>query len=128
MSETLIGVLIGGLIASFAPLVTLWAESRRWKLEKKLERLREKRSQLERLSAGILPQLSQAMADNSYPSQMTSEILVFMPGPVSDRFHKWMAENDKDAAKGKLAFMDICVAMKKAMSDVDAEIVQLIDA
>lgn len=128
MSEALIGVVIGGLIASIAPVVSLLTASRRWKLEKKLEHLRAERARFEKLSSEMLPQLAEAMAKNSYPSPMMSDILVLMPKPVGDRFEIWMAEKDKDELKGKFAFMGICVEMKKALSDIDRKIGELIDA
>lgn len=127
MSEALIGVVIGGLIASIAPVVSLLTESRRWKLEKRLEHLRAERARLEKFSSETLPKLAEAMARDSYPSSMISDILVLMPKPVGDRFENWMAEKEKDELKGKFAFMDICVEMKKALSDIDRKIGELID-
>ena len=43
MSETLWGVLIGGLLASIMPLVTVARDERRWQKEQKLSFLRDER-------------------------------------------------------------------------------------
>jgi hypothetical protein len=55
-------VIIGGLIASVAPVCAIFLDTRRWKLEKQLERLKEERSRLEQLLSETLPRLAEAMA------------------------------------------------------------------
>ena len=49
MSDALLGVIIGGLIASVGPLVTLYANNRKWKHEKTLARLERQIDQLNTL-------------------------------------------------------------------------------
>lgn len=128
LSEALIGVVIGGLIASIAPLAHLFADHRRWKQETKLAHLREERKRLEQMYSNTLAKLSDAMAKNRYPSDMMSDILILMPKDVGERFEAWMAEKYKDSTKGKHAYMDICVAMKCSLADIDKRIQNLIDA
>jgi gas vesicle protein len=108
MSEALIGVLIGGAIASIAPLATLIAQHRRWKWEAKLEYLRTERRRLEDLYSDTLNRLKKGMAENSYPSEMISDILMLMPKPIAVRFDSWMDEKNKDATKAKNVYMSIC--------------------
>lgn len=128
MSETLLGVIIGGLIASIAPIASLISETIRWKLERRLEQLREERSRLEHLIADVLPQLGDGMAENSYSSHMTSDIFALMPSSVSDKFEKWMAEEQKDELKSKHAFFDIALEMKKCLAEIDRNIAKLLRA
>lgn len=128
LSEALIGVVIGGVIASIAPIAHLFADHRRWKHETKLAHLREERRRLEQMYSNTLTKLGDAMANNSYPSDMMSDILILMPKDIGERFEAWMAEKDKDPAKGKHAYMDICVAMKRSLADLDKRIQELIDA
>lgn len=126
MSETLWGVLIGGLIASIAPISSLVFESKRWKTERRLEHLREERVRLEQLVTGVLSKLGDAMAKNSYPSTMTSDIFALMPKAVSDRFRIWMEEKDKDELKGKHALFDMALEMKKCLAEIDRKIAELL--
>jgi type II secretory pathway pseudopilin PulG len=126
MSEALLGALVGGLLASIVPVFTLFTDSRRWRHEKKLDYLASERSRLEALFSKTLENLSDAMAKNSYPSQMTSDILVLMPKSIGDRFEAWMKEKPKDELKARNAYLDICLAMKKVLADVDAKITGLI--
>ena len=46
MGEVLIGVIIGGLIASIAPITTLIIDHKRWKKEAQLEYLKSERKRL----------------------------------------------------------------------------------
>jgi uncharacterized membrane protein YccC len=65
LSDTLIGVIIGGMIASITPLVMLILDHRRWQRESKLEHLRSERKRLEIMFKENLQRLSKAIAKNS---------------------------------------------------------------
>lgn len=126
MSETLFGVMIGGLLASIVPVLTLFTDSRRWSREKQLDHLASERARLEALFSRTLEYLNSAMTENSYSSQMISDIMVLMPKPISDRFDAWMMEKPKDELKAKSAYLDICLEMKIALAGIDAKIAALI--
>lgn len=128
MSETLIGVLIGGLIASISPLATLVVESRRRRRELKLEHLRAERCRLETLFAENLQKLSEGMVNDSYHAQMIADVSVFMPKVIGDLFEEWMSRKPKDDQAAKIAYLNICVEMKKVLADVDKKIEAAIDA
>jgi hypothetical protein len=55
------------------------------------------------------------MADDRYPHDMMTDILVLMPKGIGERVKAWMGEKDKDVQKGNLAVMDISVEMKKEL-------------
>ncbi len=76
MSEILIGVIIGGLIASISPVFTLVIDHRRWKRESKLTYLMSERKNLETLYSKNLRRFSKAIAENSFSSDMISEFLL----------------------------------------------------
>lgn len=127
-SEAIVGVLVGGIIASIAPLAHLVADHHRWKRETKLAHLREERRRLEQMYTDTLAKLGKAMAENSYPSDVMADILVLMPKDVGEHFEAWMDDKNKDDTKGKHAYMNICVAMKRSLADIDQRIRRLIDA
>lgn len=127
MWETLTAVVVGGIIASLAPLVGMAADGARWKKERRLELLREQRQLLEARADEVLSHIPKAMADNSYPSSMTSSILAFFPKAASDRFTDWMASQDKDKAAGQSAYFDICLAVKNELASLDAQIAAIVD-
>ncbi len=126
MSETLLGVLIGGLIASIAPISSLIFESKKWRIERRLAQLKEERARLELLIADVLPQLGKDMSEKNYSSHMTSDIFALMPKSVSDRFLEWMAEESKDELKSKHAFFDMALEMKKCLVEIDRKIAKLL--
>ena len=128
LCEALIGVVIGGIIASIAPLAHLFADHRRWERETKLSHLREERNRLEQIYSETLTKLSDAMKKSSYPSDMISDILILMPKDVSELFETWMTEEDHDSTKAKHTYMNICVAMKRSLADLDKRIKDAIDA
>ncbi|MDQ6733788.1 MAG: hypothetical protein M3Z35_06685 [Nitrospirota bacterium] len=107
-------------------MVTLIIQHRRWKWEAKLEYLRTERRRMEVLYREILEQLGKAMAAGSYPSSMLADIMVMMPQGIADPFNVWMADTDKDGTKARHAYLDISVAMKQSLADVDKRIAELI--
>jgi hypothetical protein len=126
MSDTLIGVIFGGFIASIVPVITLVVNHKRWKVEKNLEYLKSERKRLENLFSETLEKIDKAMRTNSYPSEMTSDILILMPKEVSDIFNDWMADPDQTHLKGKHTYMNIAVEMKKSLASIDTQIKEVI--
>ena len=126
MSETLVGVLIGGLIASIAPIANLYFESKKWKRDSQLEYLKQERERLSTLFEDTLDELANAMIENSYSSKMTSEITILMPKEVSEKFMSFMDEKDKTESNCKTAYLGIAVEMKKCLKDIDDKISNLI--
>lgn len=128
MSDVLIGVLVGGLIASIAPLVTAAYQHRRWRRESTLKHLRSERRSMERLFAENLRKLSDGIANNSYDTQMIADIAVFMPRVIGDLFEEWMHLQPKDPQAAKNTYLSICVEMKKVLANLDAQIRSEIEA
>ena len=122
MSDTLIGVIIGGLIGSIAPLSTLMLGHHRWKREAKLEYLKSERVRLESMFERTLEQFADGTKTNSYSSNMGSDIMVLMPSEVSERYFDFMKDKDKTELKCKHAYMDLAVEMKKVLLSLDTEI------
>lgn len=128
MNETLVGVVVGGLIAWVAPLVTLHYGERRWKLEMLVAHLKAERDRMETMYERILSQFLEGMVSNSYPSNMTSDMLVFCPKEVQDVFSTFMNDKDKTELKCKGAYLDLAAVMKRDLRSRDAEIRGLLGA
>ncbi len=122
MSEALIGVVIGGLLSSLGTWITLAVQHRRWIAEMRIARLQAKRDKLEATCESILRELASAMANNSYPSSMMSDIDFLCPEPVSKMFEALMADENKDDLAKKNHYYLIARAMKKALKDIDDQI------
>ena len=126
MSETLLGVIIGGLIASVTPIIMLILDYRRWQRQAMLEQLRLERERLEKIFRANLKKLSQAFAENSFPSDMIMDFILTMPKEVSIKFKEFLADPDKTDAKYKKAYIGLVSSMKKALSDIDSRIEDII--
>ena len=125
MTDTLLGVVIGGLIGWIAPLMTLRYGERRWRFEARLNELKSVRERFERLYESNLKLLVEGMAKNSYSSNMMSDILVLMPMEISDMFSAHMADTEKADLTSKHMFLGIAAAMKRDLRARDAEILAL---
>jgi len=65
MFDTLLGVIIGGLIASLTPIVMLILDHRRWQRQAELDQLRFERNRLEKIFRKNLKRFSEAITANS---------------------------------------------------------------
>ena len=122
MSEILIGVIIGGLIASIAPVFTLFIDQRRWRKESKLSYLLAERKNLESLYSKNLKRFSKSIAENSFSSDMISEFLITMPQEVSSTFKDFMTDPNKTEKKCKQFYLDLASAMRKSLNEIDNKI------
>lgn len=122
MSEALIGVIVGGLISGLGTWITLAIQHKRWSTEMRVNRLQGKREKLESASTRILDELPSAMAQNSYPSKMTSEISIFFPENVSRTFERMMGDKEKTELKMKHHYYELALEMRKSIKIIDEEI------
>lgn len=127
MNEAIIGVIVGGLIAWVAPLLTLRYTERRWKIESKMAYLKSERERFEKLYEVNLQRFGKGVADNSYSSEMSAEILTIMPKEIKDLYTNWMADKEKNDSKRKGVYLDMAVAMKKDLAKRDSEIRELFE-
>ena len=127
MSEALIGVVVGGLIAWVAPLITLRYSERKWRFDAKMNYLKSERDRYERLYEVNLERFGKGIMDNSYSSEMVAEVFALMPKEICDFYNEWMAEKDKDDSKRKVAYLKMASKMKLDLAKRDKEIRELFD-
>jgi hypothetical protein len=126
MSDILIGVIIGGLIASITPVLTLIVDHRHWVRDSKLEHLRSERKRLENKYSKNLKMFSKAMGENSYSSDMIMEFILTMPKDISATFKEFMSDPNKTEAKSKKAYINTVLLMKKSLTEIDKKIEDII--
>ena len=126
MLDTLLGVVIGGLMASVTPIVMLILDRKRWQLQSTLEQLRFERRRLENLFRENLKRFSKAIAENSYPSDMIMDFILIMPNEVSAIFKEFLADPKKTDEKSKKVYLNVISTMKKHLSDIDKRIEKII--
>ena len=126
MLDTLLGVIIGGLIASVTPIVMLILDRKRWHRQSTLEQLRFERKRLEKIFRENLKRFSKAIAENSYPSDMIMDFILTMPDEVSIKFREFLADPDKTDDKSKKVYLNVVSTMKTILSDIDKRIENII--
>jgi hypothetical protein len=122
MSDALIGVLIGGLIASLAPLAQLVVDHRRWRAESYLEYCRVERRRYEELYARLLNGFGDAIYKDAYDAEIVTSLQTLVPKGVSDVFESWMSKKDHTDWDKKVAYMNMAKAMRNHLAELDQEI------
>ncbi len=126
MPDILLGVIIGGLIASISPIIMIIFDHRRWQRQATLEQRRLERKRLEKVFRENLKRFSKAISENSYPSDMIMDFILNMPGGVSTKFKEFLANPNKTDATCKKAYINVVSSMKKSLADIDHEIERII--
>lgn len=122
MSEALLGVVLGGLIASVTPLCTLYFEIKRWKHDKRIEYLRAKRAKAEEDYSKAIDSLSKAMREDNYPPELVTNLLHFFPKSVTDAFGRLVDDGVKTEEAKELHQYYIQVEMQKDLAAMDQKI------
>lgn len=126
MADTLLGVIIGGLIASIGQALALIDSRLRWNKEIGLQHLRSKREKLEKAFEGALDKIGEGMIENKYSSNMMSDFDYIFPKEVSEAFETLMSESDTSEGKKRQHYYSICRAMKSSLAKIDEEIESII--
>lgn len=126
MPDILLGVIIGGLIASISPIIMIIFDHRRWQRQAALQQRRLERKRLEKVFRENLKRFSKAISENSYPSDMIMDFILNMPGGVSTKFKEFLANPNKTDATCKKAYINVVSSMKKSLADIDHEIERII--
>ena len=126
MSDALIGVIVGGFIASLVPLGIAYLSEKRWRLKLKLKHLKAERARLEKSFGDNLQSFGEAMTNNSYPSNMISDITILMPRSVADKFLAIMDEGDKTEERMRHCYLELAIEMKSELSKIDLQIEALV--
>jgi hypothetical protein len=121
MSETLWGVLIGGVIGWIVPIAHSITEFRKWKRERRYAVLKEKRDRREKLYDDLIEKIAQGMQEKSYDITMIASILKLCPGSVTKAFDAMMLEKNGDESKKKSRYLDLCVALKADIAEIEHE-------
>ena len=122
MIEPLIGVVVGALIASIAPLAILIKDQARWKQQARYAHLTSERDRMQVMFRKNMRRLSRAISENSYPSELITEFLMTMPPGVAAKFKEFMNHPEKTDKICKQAFINILLAMRDTLKEIDQKI------
>ena len=120
MSETIIGVLIGGGIGLVMPIISLCINQRQLRRERIIHHLKEKKGVLKDEFSEAKELLLEAMEKNNYSIDMVSKIRILFPKKVLDAYNKLIEEKDK--RKYKFHYLNILDAMHEELLEIDRKI------
>lgn len=126
MSDQLIAVIVGALIASLMPAITLWFEFQRWKREKQLEHYRNERDRLEQLFEEARVKLVKSMSEDSYPIDVIATLMHRCPDNVYDAFHEMITQGEKSQEDYRRHHLRIASEMNKSIKEIESKIEQTI--
>lgn len=122
MSETLLGVLLGGLIGVFGSMVALAVEHRRWRREKLLEYLRDRRRQLEVLYKEVHQGVTEGLKHGRYDIEVVTNATYLCPRPVTDAFTEFMRSPKASEEEVQEELYKLSMAMKNSLAELDRRI------
>jgi hypothetical protein len=126
MSEQLTGVIVGALIASFIPAITLCFEYKRWKKEKLLDYYKNKRERLENLFSEIRKKMIKGMVEESYSVEMIASFLSQCPKNVSEAFDNMMKQENKTQEDYRQHNLTISLEMNESLKEIESKIEKII--
>jgi hypothetical protein len=122
MSETLLGVLVGGAIGVLGSLATLLVEQHRWRREKRLDYLKLKRSQLELQFKEIHQGVLRGLESGRYSVDMVTTATYLVPERVAEGFQGFMAAPKQSHKQVEEELYKLSMVMKRELAEIDARI------
>ena len=126
MNEALLGVIIGGVIASILPIIIFFDSRSKWEKEKKMARLEQKKelykNQFEKASQELLRLLEE--------KRTGADIFFFdisLPEEVRKEYQKLLDERKSNPESIKSNYFRLDISMKKYIKTIDDEIDKLIN-
>lgn len=122
MTDTLMGVIIGGSIALIMPVISLIYSHHVWKREKKVERLEYKKKEYEKLFNKGLKEIGKFLRTKT----ANIEILDFesrMPEEILQEYRRLIDDKNKfDVKKSKNNYWLLSLSMRRYVQSIDDEI------
>jgi hypothetical protein len=120
--EQILNILLGAVIASIVPVITLIINQKRWKAEKKIELLKLKHDRLELMYTDILSRLSGPIINGVWPSDITSKISIYGSKEVRETYFGHIQDKEKDDFKKKSFYLNISNACNKHIAEIQNQL------
>lgn len=122
MACQLWGVLLGATIASIVPLLILRNTHAQWRIERRLELLRNRKTELQQHYATIFEKLPNALRERAYPISMMASISVNTSQEVRKLYYDYMDGKERSEATQKSLFLDMSLAANQHIASIEHEI------
>ncbi len=120
MSETLLGVIIGGFIGLISTSIMLIYNYIRWKKENKITYLKEKKDKLEKDFQKAYKELLTGFKNGSYEVYTMMDLDFVFPKNVKEAFDSFIKTDHRDEKKHQL--YNVAYAMKNELVKIEKEI------
>ena len=124
MNDTLLGVIVGGLIGWIAPLLTLRYGERRWKFEANLMHLKSERDKFATLYEKTIENIESNAGSSALPIKTLADIIVLMPNEISKAFDSYFEPGITDEDR-RTRYLELVAAMKRDLRSRDNAIAGL---
>ena len=118
MNDTLLGVIVGGLIGWIAPLLTLRYGERRWKFEANLTHLKSERDKFATLYEKTIENIESNAGSSALPIKTLADIIVLMPNEISKAFDSYFEPGITDEDR-RTRYLELVAAMKRDLRSRD---------
>jgi len=128
MSETLLAVIIGGVLGGGFSMVVLIVEHHRWKKEFKIQYLQAERRRREEQCEKIRNHFSEGLATGKWSAQLVSEWILRLPKEVGSRICKTCQGINFDQTsteEKKNLYVEVVCILGEFMAEIDKEIEKL---
>jgi len=122
MTDQLISVLVGAIVASIVPVYTLIKSTEKWKIEKRADLLKVKYDRVEKIYGECLAKLGKVYQEEEIDSDTTSSLLVFGSTKAINAFDEYVNAAVKDAASAKIAYFKMAIAAKEHLAEIAGQI------
>jgi hypothetical protein len=127
MSEVLIGVVIGGVLAGFGTWVTIAVQQWDTVREMRIERLYARRDRLEAVYERTMKALVVGMREGNNSTNQLSDVDFLLPDEVSKALEALLDDKDKEHAKThQNHYYSVSRAMKKSLRDIENQVDEVI--
>ena len=128
MSETLLAVIVGGVIGAFVPALNLLMDGRRWKRQAKLDILRSKQAHLRERYLAAAQDMVKDLGHNSFLWPVVAELLLYQPiEKLVERLEQMMKRDEElspEVRDRKAEFLTILTLIQSELREVDSQILQ----
>lgn len=126
MSETLLGVIIGGLIGSIASLINLCFEWKKWRENKQIELYKARREKIENMLKIVIKNIDTAINTGDWTVDLYADMYAYLPNSINREILNLIREEDRTTENLRKHYIGVRLAMNEYLKEIDGKIDRLV--
>ena len=122
MPDSLLGVILGGVIALLGQSTILYFNYIKWKKDRKVVYLQNKRKNLEEIFGKLNAEASKSAKFDDISPDVITDFLYLCPDIVVEAFSQYMDQLYRSDDNKRSDYFNVSSAMKVAISEIESEI------